>query len=291
MTGNMTGPWDAPEVTSWRRLPMHAVDRRTGAASTSTALALPAAARARRAPRGRWTRLEVPGRWTMQEFEDCTGRRPAAVHQRRRCRWPDFPPHPPAANPTGVTSGRSTSRPSGRGGGSCCTWEPRRACCSPRWTGVRSGSARTPIWRPSSTSPTPSGPASGATVRLTVVKWSDASHIEDQDQWWHGGITRLRARLRDRSAAPGRCEDHARPGGRAAAGRRARCATADGACPRAGRCQRRDLDGVGELAADAEFDRAHAEDGRVSDFLGEAGCGRPRAGVRPWTAETPELHR
>ncbi|HVM65027.1 MAG TPA: glycoside hydrolase family 2 TIM barrel-domain containing protein, partial [Acidimicrobiales bacterium] len=28
------------------------------------------------------------------------------------------------------------------------------------------------------------------TLRLTVVKWSDASFIEDQDQWWHGGITR-----------------------------------------------------------------------------------------------------
>lgn len=33
-------------------------------------------------------------------------------------------------------------------------------------------------------------PGERATVRLTVVKWSDASHIEDQDQWWHGGITR-----------------------------------------------------------------------------------------------------
>ena len=28
------------------------------------------------------------------------------------------------------------------------------------------------------------------TVRLTVVKWSDASFIEDQDQWWHGGLPR-----------------------------------------------------------------------------------------------------
>jgi beta-galactosidase len=27
-------------------------------------------------------------------------------------------------------------------------------------------------------------------VRLAVVKWSDASFVEDQDQWWHGGITR-----------------------------------------------------------------------------------------------------
>ena len=25
---------------------------------------------------------------------------------------------------------------------------------------------------------------------LTVVKWSDATYVEDQDQWWHGGITR-----------------------------------------------------------------------------------------------------
>ena len=27
-------------------------------------------------------------------------------------------------------------------------------------------------------------------LELTVVKWSDATYIEDQDQWWHGGITR-----------------------------------------------------------------------------------------------------
>src|SRR5262249_38357334 len=27
-------------------------------------------------------------------------------------------------------------------------------------------------------------------LELTVVKWSDATYVEDQDQWWHGGITR-----------------------------------------------------------------------------------------------------
>ena len=27
-------------------------------------------------------------------------------------------------------------------------------------------------------------------ISLRVVKWSDASYVEDQDQWWHGGITR-----------------------------------------------------------------------------------------------------
>src|SRR2546427_197941 len=28
------------------------------------------------------------------------------------------------------------------------------------------------------------------TLGLRVVKWSDATYVEDQDQWWHGGITR-----------------------------------------------------------------------------------------------------
>jgi len=27
-------------------------------------------------------------------------------------------------------------------------------------------------------------------LTLRVVKWSDATYIEDQDQWWHGGIPR-----------------------------------------------------------------------------------------------------
>jgi beta-galactosidase len=27
-------------------------------------------------------------------------------------------------------------------------------------------------------------------LTLRVVKWSDASYVEDQDEWWHGGITR-----------------------------------------------------------------------------------------------------
>ena len=44
------------------------------------------------------------------------------------------------------------------------------------------------------------------------------------------------------------------------------------------------------LAQDAEFDRANAEDDRVSDFLGEARLGGRVPDVRTWTAETPELY-
>src|SRR5262249_46257207 len=33
-------------------------------------------------------------------------------------------------------------------------------------------------------------PGESNTLTLRVVKWSDASYVEDQDQWWHAGVTR-----------------------------------------------------------------------------------------------------
>ena len=52
------------------------------------------------------------------------------------------------------------------------------------------------------------------TLALTVVKWSDATFVEDQDQWWHGGITRSvflyatgRPYLADIAAIAGLAED------------------------------------------------------------------------------------
>ena len=52
------------------------------------------------------------------------------------------------------------------------------------------------------------------TIRLTVVKWSDATFVEDQDQWWHGGISRSvflystdQIHLADIRAIPGLADD------------------------------------------------------------------------------------
>ena len=36
------------------------------------------------------------------------------------------------------------------------------------------------------------------TLACAVVKWSDASYVEDQDQWWHGGHPPRGLRLRNR---------------------------------------------------------------------------------------------
>lgn len=126
-------------------------------------------------------------------------------------------------------------------------------------------------------------PGERSVVRLTVVKWSDASHIEDQDQWWHGGITRsvllyatdplYLADVTVRAAYDGDL--------------RVDCRVRDtrGALPE-GWYVSGDLDGR-LLAQDTEFDRVNAEDDRVSDFLGEARVHATIPDVRTWNAETP----
>ena len=118
-------------------------------------------------------------------------RRPAALHER-----PDAVARPAAA-PAGRPQPHRGLRARGRGpggagraGASCCTSAPRRACCWSASTAPTSASARTRTWRASSTSPRTLRPGSTSTLRLTVVKWSDATYIEDQDEWWHGGVTR-----------------------------------------------------------------------------------------------------
>ena len=55
---------------------------------------------------------------------------------------------------------------------------------------ARSASRRTPGHRPSSTSPTLVRHRGPNELVAVVVRWSDASFVEDQDQWWHAGISR-----------------------------------------------------------------------------------------------------
>ncbi|MCF3129374.1 glycoside hydrolase family 2 TIM barrel-domain containing protein [Streptomyces olivochromogenes] len=89
-------PWEAPEVTSWGRLPMSAVDRRPGAVSLDgdwRFRLLPAPD----APAdGTWSTARVPGAWTLQDTDDLPR------YTNVRMPFAEFPPLAPAANPTGV---------------------------------------------------------------------------------------------------------------------------------------------------------------------------------------------
>ncbi|MEX1656483.1 glycoside hydrolase family 2 TIM barrel-domain containing protein [Streptomyces pseudovenezuelae] len=273
-------PWDAPEVTSWGRLPMNAVDRRSGA------LPLDGDWRFQLLPTpdapvgGSWSTIHVPGVWTMQGTDDLP------QYLNVRMPFPEFPPHSPAANPTGVYE-RAVDVPA--------DWAGRRVV-------LQVGAAESVLLvhvdgRPVGVSKDSHLAAEfdltglvrageRAVVRLTVVKWSDASHIEDQDQWWHGGITRsvlLYAtdplHLSDvtvRASFDGslRVDCQVRDAG--------------GALPE-GWYVSGELEGR-PLGQDTEFDRFNREDDRVSDFLGEARIRTTVEEVRTWNAETPELY-
>jgi beta-galactosidase len=273
-------PWEAPEVTSWRRLPMNGVDRRAGAVSLDgdwRFQLLPAPD----APLGEvWSSSYVPGVWTMQGTDDLP------QYLNVRMPFPEFPPGVPAANPTGVYE-RTVDVPA--------EWAGRRIV-------LQVGAAESVLLvhvdgRPVGISKDSHlaaefdltgvvSPGSPATVRLTVVKWSDASHIEDQDQWWHGGITRSVLLYATDPLYLADVTVRARHDGDL----RVDCLVRDagGALPE-GWYVSGELDGS-LLTQDAEFDRANTEDERVSAFLGEARLRATVPDVRTWTAETPELY-
>ncbi|MDQ1049960.1 glycoside hydrolase family 2 TIM barrel-domain containing protein [Streptomyces sp. V4I2] len=275
-------PWETPEVTSWGRLPMNAVDRRPGALKLDgdwRFQLLPAPD----APlTGAWSSAYVPGVWTMQDTDDLP------QYTNVRMPYAEFPPLSPADNPTGVYE-RTVDVPA--------EWAGRRIV-------LQVGAAESVLLvhvdgRPAGISKDSHLAADfdltglvrageRAVVRLTVVKWSDASHIEDQDQWWHGGVTRsvlLYAtdplHLADVSVRAGRY-------GELRVDCRVRSAGGDGALPE-GWYVSGELDGH-LLTQDTEFDRANTDDDRVSDFLGEARLQTTVADVRTWNAETPELY-
>ena len=273
-------PWEAPEVTSWGRLPMNAVDRRSGSLPQDgdwrfRLLPVPDAPVG-----GPWSTTRVPGVWTMQGTDD--------LPQYLNIRMPfeEFPPSTPAANPTGLYE-REIDVPA--------DWAGRRIV-------LQVGAAESVLLvhvdgRPVGLSKDSHlaaefdltglvTPGSSSTLRLTVVKWSDASHIEDQDQWWHGGLTRSvllyatdplhLADVTVRAAYSGEL--------------RVDCQVRDrgGALPE-GWYVSGDLDGL-PLTQDTEFDRLNTEDERVSDFLGEARMRATVPDARTWNAETPELY-
>ncbi|MGW3725904.1 glycoside hydrolase family 2 TIM barrel-domain containing protein [Streptomyces sp. NPDC000851] len=273
-------PWEAPEVTSWGRLPMCAVDRRDQAVSLDGDWRFQLLPAPDAPVRDTWSSSYVPGAWTLQGTDD--------LPQYTNVRMPfeEFPPFVPSANPTGVYE-REVDVPG--------EWAGRRIV-------LQVGAAESVLLvhvdgRPVGISKDSHLAAEfdltgvvrageRAVVRLTVVKWSDSSHIEDQDQWWHGGITRSVLLYATDPLHLADVTVRARRNGELLVDCQVR--DAGGALPD-GWYVSGELDGR-LLAQDTDFDRANAQDERVSDFLGEARLLTTVPDVRTWTAETPELY-
>jgi beta-galactosidase len=133
--------------------------------------------------RSAWNRVEVPGNWTLQGYGN-------PHYTNVQMPFPDEPPFVPEENLTGIYS-REFTVPK--------DWAGRRVV-------IHFGGAESVLYvyvngqpvglskdsrLPSEFDITPFVTVGAANlVTAVVVKWSDASFIEDQDQWWMGGLHR-----------------------------------------------------------------------------------------------------
>ncbi|HEV8488688.1 MAG TPA: glycoside hydrolase family 2 TIM barrel-domain containing protein [Candidatus Limnocylindrales bacterium] len=178
----MLKPWLAPELVAIHRLPIHSVPHRDRL-ELDGPWRFQLLPRPESEPGDTWTEAAIPGLWTMQGFDD--GPQYTNVQMPFDSRPPTIPEH----NPTGVYE-RTFDLPA--------SWSGQRVV-------LHVGAAESVLIV------TVNGEEIGVskdshlaaefdvtgfllpgmnTVRLKVVKWSDATFVEDQDQWWHGGISR-----------------------------------------------------------------------------------------------------
>jgi beta-galactosidase len=135
-------------------------------------------------PGADWAEAEVPGCWTRQGFDDLPH------YTNVQMPFPGFPPDIPDDNPTGVYE-REIEAPD--------AWRGSRivlhvgaaesvliASIDGELIGISKDSHLAAEFDVTDALAAP-GPHR---LTLRVVKWSDATYVEDQDQWWHGGITR-----------------------------------------------------------------------------------------------------
>ncbi len=260
---------------------------------------------------GRWGSIQVPGSWTTQRGDD--GNRFVAPHYTNVIMPFDTdPPTVPDHNPVGVHR-RSVSVPR--------EWRGRRIV-------LRVGAAESVVAAyvngecvgVGTDSRLPNEfditghvrPGRRALVVLVVVRWSAATWVEDQDQWWHGGIQRsvtmyatAPSHLADVKVLPGLAP--ASTGSSSPTGtldlelvvdgpaRRERGWTAEATVEtwRGGGRPGRQLATTGRLDLPV-WNAASEGDQLLSGMFVEPGVVRARlelAGVRPWTHETPVRHR
>jgi beta-galactosidase len=135
----------------------------------------------------RWASIPVPGLWTMQETSDVFFDKP--IYTNTQMPFPQMPPFVPEENPHGVYE-RDFDLPK--------SWAGKRVVLQLGGyesvaliyiNGIEVGLTKDSRLA-AEFDITEFVNSGNNVVRIDVTKWSDATFIEDQDQWWHGGITR-----------------------------------------------------------------------------------------------------
>jgi beta-galactosidase len=199
--------WTAPEILQINRLPMRATGFPFASAETAQSYdaaqspwvqslngewdfhlaaspeAVPEAfMQAGFAPAEGWAKLPVPSNWTMHGYD-----KPHYTNVQMPFR--NEPPSVPEENPTGCYRTSFTLPPEwanrrvvlhfGGAESVLCVWINGQAVGVAKDTRLPSEFDITPFLQNGEN-----------TLAAVCIKWSDATYIEDQDQWWMGGIYR-----------------------------------------------------------------------------------------------------
>ena len=138
-------------------------------------------------PGKRWQSIPVPGLWTIINGQQPFGDKP--IYTNTQMPWDQLPPTVPQDNPTGLYE-REFSLPS--------SWKGKRIVLhiggfesvailyiNGKEVGVAKDSHLA-----SEFDITDFISNGSNQIQIKVIKWSDSNFIEDQDQWWHGGLSR-----------------------------------------------------------------------------------------------------
>jgi len=175
-----------PETTSVNRLPINNL-RRVMTVSLDGEWNFQLLENPNEEPSKRWRTIPVPGLWTMVEGEQPFGDKP--IYTNVQMPFEELPPNVPENNPTGIYE-REFTVPS--------SWTDKRIVLQIGGfesvaiiyvNGEEVGIAKDSRLAADFDITNFVGNGSNE-LRIKVIKWSDSSFIEDQDQWWHGGITR-----------------------------------------------------------------------------------------------------
>lgn len=194
--------WEQPELTSLNTLPAHTLAipfpsmhaslgepslspwfRRLNGPWEFTLLARPEEVTGDALARAIWSPIDVPGNWTMQGFG-------TPHYTNITMPFPDLPPHVPDDNPAGIYRCRFPVPTDWQGRRIVLHFAGCEGACYVYINGQPVGmhkDSRTPAEYDVTALVRDSG---SSTLVAVVLRWSDASFVEDQDHWWQSGIHR-----------------------------------------------------------------------------------------------------
>ncbi len=194
--------WEMPELTALNTLPAHTLTvpfPANAALSTDPSaspwyqslngvwefrlLPRPEAVTASALAEGGWQPIQVPGNWTMQGFGK-------PHYTNVQMPFPNMPPSVPDDNPTGVYRRQFALPPEWRGRRIVLHIAGCEGACYVYLNGAPVGlhkDSRTPAEYDVTGMVRFDAPNDLIAV---VLRWSDASFVEDQDHWWQSGIHR-----------------------------------------------------------------------------------------------------